>query len=380
MTINMIKNMFLILTISLSTPLSAQVVKEITVSQVESFTDHLSLKEDSRDMDLMVKFVFDENANTLTVSLISYRTLFVFWDQIRYKPAFKRRTLRPKMLPYVAQCDPNDRFKVSKVFKWSIPRPRKKYVFNRWNTYEGLQPTPQEYQIVNDYICQTFDIVNKRNQVSLTLRDVFVMEHTAENVYEIFFGKDLYTQYQITIQRNPCFGKEEQLQSAQDAEKGIATAYDSFYKKYGSKKVSNEESMKMFLEMQDILTEQYPHQDIQSDCPDIQASWDNYNQYADSIRQMTCTVISQPTGTVDGSLIGILPKNILLKARQIDQMVARWMNSTDAMERRDLIMQCESLIKDCNEEISAQGASTPEQKQAVSVFQKAVRYYNNICK
>ena len=43
-------------------------------------------------------------------------------------------------------------------------------------------------------------------------------------------------------------------------------------------------------------------------------------------------------------------------------------------------MQCGDIIKRCNEEIATQGVVTPEQKQAVDVFRKAVRYYYNICK
>ena len=59
-------------------PMRAQTVKVISVSNDASFTDHISLAEDSRDMDIMVKFVFDEQHNRLTVSVLSYRSLFVF--------------------------------------------------------------------------------------------------------------------------------------------------------------------------------------------------------------------------------------------------------------------------------------------------------------
>ena len=44
----------------LTAVVSAETVKDITVSGKEPFTDHLSLASDSKDMDVMVKFVFDE--------------------------------------------------------------------------------------------------------------------------------------------------------------------------------------------------------------------------------------------------------------------------------------------------------------------------------
>ena len=55
----------------------AQTTKQIEVDGNEPYVDHVSLMEGSTDMDLLVKFMFDEPNNSLTVSLISYRKLFV---------------------------------------------------------------------------------------------------------------------------------------------------------------------------------------------------------------------------------------------------------------------------------------------------------------
>ena len=111
--------------------LQAQTVRTISVSQETSYTDHISLKEDTKDMDLMVKFVFSEADNTLSVTLISYRTLFVFWDNVHYKPLIKGRKLRPDQLPYVVEYDPKDKYKVTKLFKATVPQPREDYYFRR---------------------------------------------------------------------------------------------------------------------------------------------------------------------------------------------------------------------------------------------------------
>ena len=58
-------------------PLSAQTVKHIAVSQEESYTDHISLEGDVTDKDIMVKFVFDEAANQLTVSLMLLSSMVI---------------------------------------------------------------------------------------------------------------------------------------------------------------------------------------------------------------------------------------------------------------------------------------------------------------
>ena len=154
----------------------AQTVKNVSVSQAQPFTDHISLDDDVTDKDIMVKFVFDEAANQLTVSHISYRNIFVFREDTRFKPAIKGRTIRPDMLPYVVTFDPTEKYRISKLFKSTVPKPRSKYVFHRWIDYEGLQPAPQEYAMVNDYISQTFDIQNKRSSVVVSLRDVLLMD------------------------------------------------------------------------------------------------------------------------------------------------------------------------------------------------------------
>ena len=174
--------------------LQAQTVRTIQVAQGASYTDHISLKEDSKDMDLMVKFVFNEENNTLTVTLISYRMLFVFWDNVHYKPLIKGRTLRPDQLPYVVETKPKDKYKVTKLFRATIPEPRQDFFFQRWIDYEGLQPTPQDYKMVNDYITQPFDIQNKRTDVTVRLHDVFLMDKIEKkkyNRYDIPFGRDL---------------------------------------------------------------------------------------------------------------------------------------------------------------------------------------------
>ena len=70
---------------------------------------------------------------------------------------------------------------------------------------------------------------------------------------------------------------------------------------------------------------------------------------------------------------------LLTKARQIDAAVSRYLLSNDPVERRDIIIQTENIIKTCNESIYSQGVYTAEQKQAVQVFREAERYFRNNC-
>ena len=360
----------------------AQTVKNVTVSQEQSYTDHISLEDDATDKDIMVKFVFNEATNQLTVNLISYRNIFVFRENTRYKTAIKGRTIHPDLLPYVVTFDPSEKYRLSKLFKNTVPKPHKDYVFHRWLDYEGIQPAPQEYAMVNDYVSQTFEILNKRSSVVITLRDVLLMDDVSKNAnkkkYEMSFGRDLYTEYHVKILRNACFGLDEEIANAQAALEGVQKSYGSLHAKYPNGTTSSQESLNVFHELQALLMKQYPHKNVQSACPDLQQIWDSYNAFSDSIATMKCVVVAG--GGAGGAAGGLSAKILLAKARQIDASVARWMLSDDPIERRDLIIKCQGIIKDVNDAVGSQNLPTAEQREALAVFREAERYFKNICK
>ena len=361
----------------------AQTVRTISVGQGASYTDHLSLKEDVKDMDLMVKFVFNEEANNLTVTLISYRTLFVFWDNVHFKPLIKGRKLRPDQLPYVVEYNPKDKFKVSKLFKASIPKPTKEFFFNRWIDYEGLQPAPQDYKMVNDFISQTFDIQNKRDLVTIRLRDVFLMDKIEKkkyNLYNIPLGRDLNLEYKITIMRNPCFGLDDELASAKKALEGITTNYATLSKRFGNRLVPTQETKTLLDGLKATIQDQFPPKSVDSPCKNIQETWNKYNLYVDSIAALKCEVESVESTVAASSFSPDGLKILMAKSRQIDIIVSRWLMSKDPIECRDLISQGRRIIDEVNAMIGKRTGNTAEQQKAVATFRAAERYFNSTCK
>lgn len=359
----------------------AQTVRNVSVSQEQAFTDHISLDDDAIDKDIMVKFVFDEAANQLTVSLISYRNIFVFREDTRFKPTIKGRTIRPDMLPYVVTFDPKEKYCLSKLFKSTVPKPRSQYVFHRWIDYEGLQPAPQEYAMVNDYITQTFDILNKRSSVVVSLRDVLLMDDIStkpnKKKYEIRFGRDLFIEYHVDIQRNPCFGMDEEITSATTALEGIRKSYGNLHSKFPNGTANSQESLKVYQDLKDLLVKQFPHKEEQTACTNLQQLYNDYNAYVDSIANMKVVVAA--AGGTGGGGAGINAKSLLSKARQIDASVARWLLSNDPIERRDIVLQCEGIIKEVNASVKSAGVYSAEQRQALSVFREAEQYFRKNC-
>ena len=385
MNIRMIRTVLLLWMVAMTITGSAQAVKDVAVSQEKSYTDHLALKNDSKDLDLMIKFVFNENKNTLTVSLISYRMLFVFWDSVRYKNVIKNRWIKPQQLSYVVNFNFGDQFRLTKPFRNSLSQPYKKHVCKKWIEVDGLQPAEMELNMVNDYIEQTFDIQGKRNNVVVRLRELMLMDEVrqkgASKCYEIGYGKDLNLEYHVTIQRNPCFGLEEEIAAAVKSQEAVQKSYRSLKGKYGKGKVATQEALNNFKELKATLVAQFPKNTDKSQCPDIQQAHDQYNLYVDSIQNMRASVAENPMATIGGSEGRALnAKSIITNARLLDSTVSRWLVSRDEMERADFEKQCRNIIKDTSVMIGSSSGQTPEERNAVTLFRNAEKYFKQTCK
>ena len=383
---NIIQRAFIIGVCCLATiAIHAKTVKTVTVADGVPFTDHIAMATDATDKDLMVKFVFDEKANTLTVSVLSFRMLFVFWESTPYKGVISRRWIRTDRLPYVVTAEEGQHFRLTKPFRNSLTHPYKKHTFKKWIEYEGLQPQEKELKMLNDYIDQTFDIQNKRNNVTIRLRDVMLMDATRQKGintrYEIGFGKDLDTEYQITIQRNPCFGLEKEIESANKSLEAVKKSYKSLKAKYGKGIVSTDDGKKAFNELKATLTAQFQQINDSSACPDIQQCYTQYNLYADSLANMKVSIAAPAESSekvlgTKGSEANA--KIVLTNSRLLDNKVALWLNSRDPLERQDIVATCQSIIKDTKLIIST--LPPAHYKETIKVFNNAEQYFKKTCR
>lgn len=360
----------------------AQTTKQIEVDGNEPYVDHVSLMEGSTDMDLLVKFMFDEPNNSLKVSLISYRKLFVFQDNTRYSRAVWCFKLRPNKLSYVVESDEQARYKLTKALRKSI-KPRRKHIFKRWIEYEGLQPQPTNYKMVNDYIEQKFDILYKEAPVSITLRDILVMNEqitSKKKKYDLFYQTDLNRKYEITIKRDPCFGKEEALQAAIVRAENIQTSFTSFNQKFkSSSSLNSPEGDKLFHEMKALLQEQFPKTEETSPCPEIQQNIDLYNSYVDSIQFVQSPFQIKIQEWEKPQELDLSADYILMMARKIDSNVNKWLLSSDPVEKRDLEKSCEEIINSIQTHVNQAARINAKQKTAIAIFKEAKDYYHRTC-
>ena len=367
--------------------LQAQTKKEVTVSDKVPYVDQLAIKEDDNDMQLTLKILFDEDDNTLTVTLTSPKNLFVFWDDLRLKQVFSScRWLQTEKLPYEVSCNTSDKFQLSKSYYKTLPCCRRKYNFAKWIEVEGAQPVAHELKLVNDSIVQVYTLQDKQAKaVTLLLRHVLAMDETdhkgSGHWYNITYGKDFNQKYHVNLQRNPCLGLDDDVASAEGSLEAVRYSLDWFGKKYASGKVADKESLNDFEALKQTLVEQFPKSTVVSPCPTVQQARDQYNVVVDSLQLINVTLDTVATGG-NGTAAdhAIIANNVLSYARMLDNAVARWLVSKDETERDDLIDQCRSIIKDTHLLLSENPPLTSEEKHAVFVFRKAEQYYKKVCK
>lgn len=364
----------------------AQTVKEIVVSNNQAYTDHLSLGPDSRDLDLMVKVQFDEGENTLTVSLISYRMLMVFRENARYKQVVKHKRINVEALPYVAISAPSDQFVLTKPFIKMLPKDKKNFIFQRWIDVIGMQPQPQEYNMINDVVSQTFDIKPSRDIVGFTLNDIIVMERNAKKskatrtIYDLVYWRDLDLRYQVRIERNPCFGQEQALQSAQAGVDGAQKALDALKAAYPGGVAANQEQLDAFANIHQTLVKQFPQYTGVNPCDSVNDVWDRYNQCVDTICAYECRLAENDHKSVDAQIEskGVDAKTLLSIARNIDRFTSQWVSTKDVNEKASLARQCRDMIQSAENLVKMSPLSDAEQQKAYEIFQSACKYYYSV--
>lgn len=375
-----LKSKICFLLLAAMTSVQAQTTKPVTLSDKTPFTEELTIPQPKGDgVKVTASLQFDEAANTVSVTVKSERKLFVFWEEISYRKAFKNKRLCTEKLSYNMTGNTADQFHRIAYFYKALPKPhRKKHIFHAWAETEGLKAQGAPRQIINDSLTQTFAISDTSDVFAIRLRDILFIDEVkqkgAARYYAISYGADINTEYRITLQHNPCFGLDAQITSAQNARDAVMRSYEAFKSIYTNGVVNSEEGEKLFHELQDALQIQFPASQDSSACAALQELHTRYNQYIDSIKALSVT-LQLPTEERSLNI-----KIILANSRTIDNNVTRWLSTKDRFERSDLADQCRQIISDTKNMITLNGVRTQEEKDAVAVFKKAEQYFDRTCR
>lgn len=349
----------------------------ITVSEETPYTETISTKEGAKDMDMLLKIEYSENDNTLNVSITSQHHLFGFKNNSLYRNVIRNKKISLVRLPYKVVSEPEMTYRLSKNIRNNISGCNDKHTFKAWISTTGLHPQMSDYEMVTETLTQKFDIVGDTT-ITVTLGDIMMMERSVskKNRYDLTFYTNLNKSYVVNIKRNPCLGKEAELDSTQTLLDEIKENYTSLASKYPNVENLTQETLLALEEVRMKLETKYEKKETTNECPAIASMLENYNTYVDSIAKLADV---KAEFAHKRPRLSMPADQLLAVARMVDTNVALWLVSNDVVEKADLVKRNRKLIDDINKKISNKMRMDTEQTKAYAVFKKAERYFNETC-
>ena len=349
----------------------------IAISADHPYTEIIPTQKDAKDLTVQVKIEFDEPDNALVISFSSVHNLFGFKNSSQYKNVIRDKKISVERLPYKVLSEAGMTYRLSKNVRDNIPGSNSKHIFKPLISTTGLHPQNSDYVMVTEDLMQKFDIVGDTT-ITITLGDIMMMERSVskKNRYDIFSYIHLNKTYEVRIERNPCLGKEKEIDSTKALLEEIKNNYSTLAEKYPKVENLTQETLMALEEVREKLAIKYPKVETINECPEISSLLDDYNTYVDSIAKLA---------DVKAELAHKRPKltipadQLLAVARMVDTNVATWLVSNDVVEKADLVKRNRKLIDDVNKKLSKNMRMDNEQTRALTVFKKAERYFNETC-
>lgn len=349
----------------------------IAISANNPYTEIIPTKKDAKDMTVEVKMEFDEPNNVLVISLNSDHNLFGFKNSSLYNNVIRDKKISVERLPYKVQSEAGMTYRLSKEVRDNIAGENSKHIFKSLISTTGLHPQTSEYVMVTDTLIQKFDIVGDTT-ITVALGDIMMMERSVskKNRYDIFYYTNLNKLYEVNIARNPCLGKEAELDSIRTMLDDITNSYTTLAEKYPPVENLNSETLKALEGARVKLETKYSKVDTTNECPRIKSMLETYNSYVDSIVKLADV---KAEFAHKRPQLSVSADQLLAVARMIDTNVASYLVSNDVVEKADLVKRNRKLIDDINKKLSKNLRMDKEQANALSVFKKAERYFNDTC-
>lgn len=387
--------LLLIFCLSLSAQ-STQEIRSLSIVANDTVVEKLTLPAGERGMEVPVtlKFCFDETANTVTVIAESSANIFGLQAGARYSNIIQGGNLfhrggkfMAEKLAYDVQMDPSNSYRVSKFTRKSIGKPkvRKNYYFHRWIESDNMDMRTAKTNILGKQMVQVFSVASKQEKATVSLRDIFTIDHkgaTPRKWKKLLFTlhKDLNITYELQLVHNPCFGLDKEIDSAKTKTQSLKEKYEKLNSDFSATTPLNPPLYESFMNRRDSLIASFPQQLQKSDCADLQEVYDEYNTLVDKVIKMRreLNIPAASNAEVVGSLLGAkhLDANALqFKARQLDELVGKYMLTTDPNERLNIRRQCQKIVSDTAKLADGKVIKTDEQRHAVKTFQNALEFY-----
>lgn len=369
--------------------LSAQ--KTVWLTGDEPYIEGLQILPDSTESDASLKIEFNEPENTVTVSLSSERNhLFAFHESVRYKDVFKCcRKLKPHQLPYNVELEEGNSFRMTHKTKKSLGRHSGRYVFRPWMGLEGGKQSGGNFKLPEDSLVGVIKVNPFQSEIVIRLRDIMVIRHKGSNPrqwkkYDIVSYKALDAQYDITLVRNPCLGKEREVSDVDSLHNALSDAIAALQESFPGMEAKSLESFDNFYSLWSDLVKKFNYKDTTVQCGALLSAVRRYNSAVDSLMGLSCTVASSARGEIVSSLDGndrrIDVPSLLYRARQLDELAARWPIATTKSEKLDILQRGGKIMEEAAELTLNHLLVTDADKNAMELFRQAKEYFTRICK
>ena len=374
------------------------------VSADSAYEDVVEIPFDPQGARVKVSLSYDEGKDQLRAVMRVDRPFIALASEQPVKRIFSDcRNLRPQKLGYEVMVPPVTKFHLLRRVYRTWAKPRSRHIVNPFiqtDTTFAVVDTMRVRPLVPDSVVTVLQLTPRTDKTTITLRNLFILQsHTPKSFplpfplsliwkskphYDIVCDRDLNRQYEIHIQRDPCFGTESRQQSLSLLADEVRDSWHRLISSAPGLKVSSKEALQLFEQHKAFLQDKYRPVGRDVKCAAMLGLIDAYNAYVDSIGKVECQYVPPMEETEAGKAIlaiNLPPAVLQTAARQIDQAMAQYLVSKDPIEKHDLIVRIRDIKASTDEKIRQFGIHTPEQRNAKSLYDKSVSYaqtYSNL--
>lgn len=351
-------------------------VNNVELRGGESFADHVSFMAGDKQVEVLLKMLFDEDENTLTVSALSYYDLFGFESDVRCGAVVKFWKFHYEQLPYVVESAEGVVYKIADSFKESLKPKAKHTVFQSWIKAKGASFQMGKYQMVNDYLERVYSVDEEATQVEIFINDLFVMEAVGgrlskKSKYRIVSKNDLNLAYNVELRRDPCRGEQENIDSSEENLQKIKHSYERLSSMQATRKDnSSQDSLNMFNNIKAGMMEQYVKSKMHSACPLVMQNVEQFNKYVDSLSFVEAYYVAPQLDA----------KVFYDAAQSLDRYTTHWSLSAEYLEQADLVIQAKRVIARTGALLQTKYSVNGELENAIELYRRAEANFYAITK
>lgn len=371
----------------------------VVLAHADTVLEKIVLPPDrkGRETEVELRMCFNEQNNTVWVSLASARYIFGLQSAVRYEEVFTKGyflhfggKFKSVNLPYEVTMNPKDKPRMQKWVRKEIGRyrlPRYKHYLRPWVSSTEMNTTENPCELLTNQLERVFKVRSGEDSVHIQLRDIFLIDHKGMSVkkfnrYVISQHKDLKADVTLLLHRDPCFGQEEEIVARKTRLQELRNAQSQLMKFLPSGKELSADEYNAFYALRDSLLQAYPRKVQSESCPDLKELDSCFNQCVDSIFLLKPQVKEDP---IKGALIDRLEQakeldalNLIYKARQLDELTALWMVSKTQVERQRIRQQCSRVLREAEKMKDGRKVVDDVQRKALEIYNKALKYYTEI--